>query len=244
MSTLFISDLHLHESRPDITATLISTLNKYRETTTSLYILGDLFEVWLGDDDDSPLIQQITNALCSWSKSGSKLFIQHGNRDFLIGQHFCNKVGAILLDENTLIELNGQPTLLLHGDSLCTDDEDYQRFRREIRNRHSITSLLSKSLEERQNIANELRHMSQEANSNKAEDIMDVNLQSVVQTMKKHSVLRLIHGHTHRPAHHLFKLNGNDAERIVLGNWDQYGWLLRAESNLIELKKFPLLLSS
>ncbi len=241
MSTLFISDLHLHESRPDITATLIATLEHYRNTATALYILGDLFDVWLGDDDSGPLIEQVGTALSSWRKNGAELFLQHGNRDFLIGEQFCEHTGATLLGENTLIELNGEPTLLLHGDTLCTDDVEYQNFRRQIRNPESIAELLAKPLDERRNIATELRQMSQTANSNKAEDIMDVNLQAVAKVMSQHSVLRLIHGHTHRPGRHRFNLDDNDAERIVLGDWDQRGWLIRAENGFMELENFPLL---
>lgn len=241
MSTLFISDLHLHEHRPDITATLIATLKAYQNTASTLYILGDLFEVWLGDDDSSPLIEQISEALYSWSTDGGELYLQHGNRDFLLGQQFCNDVGATLLEENTLIELNGEPTLLLHGDSLCTDDVDYQNFRQQIRAPEAIAELLDKPLEERRKIATELRQMSQTANSNKAENIMDVNPQSVAQKMREYGVLRLIHGHTHRPDRHQLKLDGNNAERIVLGDWDQRGWLIKAEHGALNLIDIPLL---
>jgi len=241
MSTLFISDLHLDENRPDITATLIATLEHHVDTTAALYILGDLFEVWLGDDDNSPLIEQVSTALSTWTASGAKLYIQHGNRDFLLGEQFCNNTGAILLGEDTLIELNGEPTLLLHGDSLCTDDVEYQNFRQHIRNPESISDLLAKPLSERRDIASGLRHMSQTANSNKAENIMDVNPQSVAEKMREYGVLRLIHGHTHRPGRHQFKLDGGDAERIVLGDWNQRGWLIQALKSSIELKSFPIL---
>lgn len=241
MSTLFISDLHLDKARADVTATFLGLLQHYREQSSELYILGDLFEVWLGDDDRNSLIDQVIGALASWSYSGASIYIMHGNRDFLLGSQFCAKTGASLLEDNTVIELGGSPTLLLHGDSLCTDDVEYQNFRQQIRNSNAIDDLLNKPLGERRKIAADLRKMSQTANSNKVEYIMDVNQQAVEDLMRKHEVLRMIHGHTHRPAHHHFELDGHDAERIVLGDWGQSGWLIKSARDSVELISFPLL---
>ncbi|MFT5887679.1 MAG: UDP-2,3-diacylglucosamine hydrolase [Zhongshania sp.] len=240
MSTLFISDLHLDETRPDISRALFSFLQNTAVKAEALYILGDFFEAWVGDDDQSELIDLVTLALRELSDSGVRLYIMHGNRDFLIGQQFCQAVGATLLNDPTVIDLYGEPTLLMHGDSLCSADQQYMQFRKILRSPEWQQEGLSKPLEERRVIAKQLRMASGEANSNKAEDIMDVSPDDVLTALTEHQCLRLVHGHTHRPARHPLKLEGQAAERIVLGDWDRSGWVLKADNEKLSLEEFPL----
>jgi UDP-2,3-diacylglucosamine hydrolase len=240
MSTLFISDLHLDETRPDISRALFSFLQNTAVKAEAVYILGDFFEAWVGDDDQSELIDSVTLALRKLSDSGVRLYIMHGNRDFLIGQQFCQAVGATLLNDPTVIDLYGEPTLLMHGDSLCSADQQYMQFRKILRSPEWQQEGLSKPLEERRVIAKQLRMASGEANSNKAEDIMDVSPDDVLAALAEHQCLRLVHGHTHRPARHPLKLEGQAAERIVLGDWDRSGWVLKADNEKLSLEEFPL----
>ncbi|MCB1675347.1 MAG: UDP-2,3-diacylglucosamine diphosphatase, partial [Halioglobus sp.] len=199
--TLFISDLHLDASRPGITRALDDFLRRNTECER-LYILGDLFEAWIGDDDDRPLVAAVAELLRRFTAAGPRLYLMQGNRDFLLGANFCRRVGAQLLPDPSLIDLYGTPTLLLHGDSLCTGDSQYQAFRRTARDPAWQVELLARSLQERRALAAQLRGMSQQANSNKAQDIMDVAPQEVERVMRKYGVSQLIHGHTHRPARH------------------------------------------
>jgi UDP-2,3-diacylglucosamine hydrolase len=231
--TLFISDLHLDTARPAVTQALAKFLQQNR-SCQCLYILGDLFEVWLGDDDDSALAAEIGGLLKEFAASGSALYLMHGNRDFLLGQDFCNSIGAELLADPTVIDLYGQPTLIMHGDSLCTADVEYQAFRKTARDPRWQADILSRSLEDRRAFAAQLRTMSKEANSNKAEDIMDVTAAEVEQIMVRHQVRQLIHGHTHRPARH----EGPGGVRWVLGDWGARGWVIRANLEGVELDNF------
>ncbi|MEP1472201.1 MAG: UDP-2,3-diacylglucosamine diphosphatase [Halieaceae bacterium] len=233
--SLFISDLHLDASRPAVIQALEAFLQKASDAE-ALYVLGDLFEAWLGDDDDSPLAQQITAMFHQFSASGPRLFLMQGNRDFLLGDNFCNAAGASLLPDPTVIDLHGTPTLLMHGDSLCTADEEYQSFRKMARDPAWQAELLSKSLEERRAIAQHLRTVSKDAGSNKAEDIMDVSPDTVELELKSRNVAQLIHGHTHRPATH-HEVAG---ERWVLGDWDTLGWYIEARDGNLELIKFNI----
>lgn len=189
----------------------------------ALYILGDLFEVWLGDDDNPPEHQRIIAALRALSDSGTQVYLMHGNRDFLLGEEFASASGCRLLPEACIVDLAGTPTLLMHGDTLCTDDTDYQQFRQMVRNPQWQQQFLSLSLAERQRLAQGMRAESRLQTSKKSDTIMDVNQQAVAQTMLNHKILRLIHGHTHRPALHDFQLNGQPAQRIVLGDWYDQG---------------------
>jgi UDP-2,3-diacylglucosamine hydrolase len=200
-STLFISDLHLDPARPGVTRALADFLQQHSDCE-SLYILGDLFEAWVGDDDDSSLAVQVRGLLRDFSAAGPALYIMRGNRDFLLGEAFCGTVGAQLLDDPTPIDLHGVPTLLMHGDSLCTADSDYQDFRTTVTDPVWQTRVLARSLDQRRGLAAELRAMSGEANSNKAADIMDVTRDEVEKVMRAHGVRQLIHGHTHRPTRH------------------------------------------
>ena len=224
MTTLFISDLHLDPTRPAVSRAFLDLLEQQVPQADALYILGDFFEAWIGDDDDSPLIQEITTGLKSCTDNGTPVYIMHGNRDFLIGQDFCEKTGCQLLEDPSVVDLYGKPVLLAHGDALCTDDQAYMAFRQQCRNPAWQQQMLTQPLEARRELAKQLRMQSKEANSNKAEDIMDVNADAVTELMQQHPTNLLIHGHTHRPAVHNDGTNENT--RIVLGDWDQKAWLL------------------
>ncbi|WP_372996754.1 UDP-2,3-diacylglucosamine diphosphatase [Marinobacter sp.] len=237
MTTLFISDLHLEESRPDITEAFLGFLNGKASGADQLYILGDFFEAWIGDDERTPLQEQIAAALRSLHESGTEIYLMHGNRDFLIGQDFCDRAGATLLEDPTVIDLYGTPTLLMHGDSLCTADVEYQKFRANMRNPQWQQMILQRPLEDRQQMARQLREISMAKNQGKEEFIMDVTPEEVVTDMKKHGVQRLIHGHTHRPAVHKLSINGQPAYRLVLGDWSERIWWIEATGdNPPELK--------
>lgn len=241
MTTLFISDLHLEESRPDITEAFLTFLDEKARGVDQLYILGDFFEAWIGDDERTPLQEQVAAALRKLRDSGTDIFLMHGNRDFLIGQDFCDRAGATLLDDPTVIDLHGTPTLLMHGDSLCTADVEYQKFRANMRNPQWQQMILQRPLEDRQQMARQLREISMAKNQGKEEFIMDVTPEEVVKDMEKYGVQRLIHGHTHRPAMHELTTNGSPAKRIVLGDWDRNVWWLEAKpGEEPELKKQPL----
>ena len=241
MTTLFISDLHLEESRPDITEAFLGFLDGTASGVDQLYILGDFFEAWIGDDERTPLQEQIAAALRKLRDSGTDIFLMHGNRDFLIGEDFCERAGATLLDDPTVIDLHGIPTLLMHGDSLCTADVEYQKFRANMRNPQWQQMILQRPLEDRQQMARQLREISMAKNQGKEEFIMDVTPEEVIKDMEAHGVQHMIHGHTHRPAVHELIANGLPAKRIVLGDWDKNVWWLEAEPGKEpELKKQPL----
>jgi UDP-2,3-diacylglucosamine hydrolase len=241
VTTLFISDLHLEESRPDITDAFLAFLREKAAGVEQLYILGDFFEAWIGDDERTPLQEQVASALKQLSDSGTHIFLMHGNRDFLIGEEFCHRSGATLLDDPTVIDLYGTPTLLLHGDSLCTADVEYQKFRANMRNPQMQKMMLARPLEDRQQMAKQLRALSMAKNQGKAEDIMDVTPEEVVKELEAHGVQLMIHGHTHRPAVHQLEANGKPARRIVLGDWHSHLWWLEVQPGKeAELKKQPL----
>lgn len=241
MTTLFISDLHLEESRPDITDAFLTFLREKAAGVEQLYILGDFFEAWIGDDERTPLQEQVAGALKQLSDSGTAIFLMHGNRDFLIGEEFCHRSGATLLDDPTVIDLYGTPTLLLHGDSLCTADVEYQKFRANMRNPQMQKMMLARPLEDRQQMAKQLRALSMAKNQGKAEDIMDVTPEEVVKELEAHGVQLMIHGHTHRPAVHHLEANNKPARRIVLGDWHSHLWWLEVQPGKeAELKKQPL----
>nr|WP_284709262.1 UDP-2,3-diacylglucosamine diphosphatase [Marinobacter sediminum] len=223
---MFISDLHLEESRPDITDAFMGFLKEKAMGVDKLYILGDFFEAWIGDDERTPLQEQVAASLQQLNASGTEIFLMHGNRDFLIGDDFCNRAGATLLDDPTVVDLYGTPTLLMHGDSLCTADVEYQKFRANMRSPQWQQMILQRPLADRQQMARQLREISMAKNQGKEETIMDVTPEEVVKEMEAHGVQRLIHGHTHRPAEHELAANGKLAKRIVLGDWDKHVWWL------------------
>ena len=236
-STLFIADLHLDPARPYVIRALADFLSQH-SNCDRLYILGDLFDAWVGDDDDAPFVAEVASILRDFSATGPELFIMQGNRDFLLGKAFCQAVGAQLLPDPTVIDLYGEPTLLMHGDSLCTGDKEYQAFRRAARDPQWQAPLLALELPERRALAAQMRSMSREANSNKAEDIMDVTPSEVEKVMRDFNVKQLIHGHTHRPAEHVI----STGRRWVLGDWDSRGWVITASPNNIKLNNFNMLL--
>ncbi len=236
MATLFISDLHLSADRPDITALFIHFLKHEARQAEALYILGDLFEAWLGDDMVLPEYTEAIASMKALSDSGVPVYIMHGNRDFLLGETFTEMSGTTLLDDPTVINLYGHATLLLHGDTLCTDDVRYQQFRAMVRDPAWQQEILSHSPAERLALAKQYRELSQTETGNKAEDIMDVNQQAVEQTMQEKAIYRMIHGHTHRPAIHEFAIDNQSAQRIVLGDWYEQGSVLRCDKTGCELQ--------
>ncbi len=235
MSTLFISDLHLHETRPQITRAFFHFLHTQAVGAEQLYILGDFFDAWIGDDDDNTLNAEVATELKKLSSTGTQIFLMHGNRDFLLGEKFAAQAGAQLIAEGTVIDLYGCPTLLLHGDDLCIDDKDYMAFRQQVRSPQWQQQILAQPLAARRALAAQLREKSQAMNSLKAEDIMDVSQAEVIRVMQNAGVTRLIHGHTHRPARHPLDINGKAAERIVLGDWHDKGWAIVVNKNKTEL---------
>lgn len=229
MTTLFISDLHLDPLRPQITESFLQFLASEARRADSLYILGDLFEVWIGDDDPDPHHARVMAGLRELAGTGIPVYFMHGNRDFLIGEGFAKLTGCRILSDPTLVELQGTPALLMHGDTLCTDDTEYQRFRSMVRDPAWQQTFLSKPLEERHAFAAQARSESRSQTRQKAESIMDVNQQAVEKIMLQHGVARLIHGHTHRPAIHRFTAGGKPHTRIVLGDWYEQKSLLRVD---------------
>lgn len=239
MSILFISDLHLSQERPDVTRLFLDFLSGQASQAEQLYILGDLFEAWLGDDMILPDYQAAIKQLKHLSKT-VPLFIMHGNRDFLMREEFANMTGSQLLDDAVVIDLYGKQTLLLHGDTLCTDDTAYQEFRSMVRNPAWQDGMLAKTPEQRLELAKQYREVSKTATQDKSNEIMDVNQQAVAQTMQQYDVKHLIHGHTHRPNVHHFDLNGTNAERIVLGDWGKTGSVLVCDPDGCQLTTISL----
>ena len=234
--TLFISDLHLSDERPEITALFLHFLQNDAAQARALYILGDLFEVWLGDDAVLPAYQPVLEGLRTLTGRGVPVYVMHGNRDFLMGEGFVRQSGCRLIPDPTVIELNGERTLLMHGDTLCSDDVEYQRFRTQVRNPDTQRQFLALPLEQRKAVAKQYRSASRERTRYKAEEIMDVNQQTVAGAMREYGVQQLIHGHTHRPAVHSFSLNERPARRIVLGDWYDQGSLLKCDEAGCRLK--------
>jgi UDP-2,3-diacylglucosamine hydrolase len=219
VTSLFISDLHLTAGDAETTRRFVDFMEGPARAARELYILGDLFEAWIGDDDDDPRLTPIIAALRGLTDSGVPCALMHGNRDFLLGPRFCTATGTRLLGDYERVTLNGQPVLLTHGDLLCTDDTRYMTLRSELRSPGWQRDFLVRPLAERRQIASDLRQLSATEIAAKDDYIMDVNQATVERTMREHGVTLLLHGHTHRPAVHRFDLDGRAAARIVLGAW-------------------------
>lgn len=230
-TTLFISDLHLCGQRPTITRLFLDFLAGEARTADALYILGDLFEFWIGDDaagqDD---FRAVVTGLRALTRSGTPVFVMHGNRDFLMGPGFEQATGCRLIADPVRIDLYGQPALLMHGDSLCTADTEYMGFRAMVRSPDWQRDFLAKSLAERNAIFGSYREISKATTLKKKPEIMDVTQHAVEAIMRQHGVHRLIHGHTHRPGEHVFDLDGARARRLVLGDWYEHGSMLRVNA--------------
>jgi UDP-2,3-diacylglucosamine hydrolase len=229
VTTLFISDLHLHPSRPAILACFLRFLEQQQGRAEAIYILGDLFEAWIGDDDPEPDYASVRAGLRRCVSSGTRVYVMRGNRDFLIGEHFGDETGCGLIEDPTRIELYGVPTLLMHGDSLCTDDRDYQVMRNRLRDPHWQRRVLALPVAERQVLARQARELSMLSNQSKDEHIMDVNQDEVLRIIREYGVDLLIHGHTHRPAAHRLRLGERRVTRIDLGDWYSAGTALVVE---------------
>ncbi|MCM5703778.1 UDP-2,3-diacylglucosamine diphosphatase [Larsenimonas salina] len=240
-TTLFISDIHLFEQEPETAQGFLDYLAFRAPDADDLYILGDLFEGWIGDDAQGPFEARIIEALRTLSEQGTRVHVMHGNRDFLLGHAFAEESHTHLIDDPSLIALGDTPVLLMHGDSLCTQDPEYMKFRAMARDPNWQNAILAKPLEERLALAKQLRQQSGEANSRKADDIMDVAPDAVLDALREHNVRTLIHGHTHRPDIHDVDLGGDAAKRYVLGDWkDNLGWELRHEGDTLSLVSFSL----
>ena len=240
MTVAFISDLHLCAERPAMTALLRAFLRRRLGTGDTLYILGDLFEAWLGDDavlpDQSPVLAELR----ATAERGITLFFMHGNRDFLAGTDFAAQSGCRLLVDPAVIELGGERVLLMHGDTLCTDDHEYQAYRARVRSPEFRAHVLSLTIDERIALAGHYRSESARLSRDKPPEIMDVNPQAVGAAMRAHGVRRLIHGHTHRQAIHEFTLDGAPARRYVLGDWYRDGCALEYSAGNYRMDNFDL----
>lgn len=231
MTIRIISDLHLQTEKPEITTGLKEFLTHLPTDCKSLFILGDLFEYWVGDDVPSSLSTQISTLLKETHNRGVRIYFQAGNRDFLLGDAWLKASGVELLPEAFKLNLpDGKATLLMHGDQLCTDDVEYQALRKQLRDNNWQRQFLQKSPQERIQLAQALRQESQQRTAGKTHEIMDVNPDTVTQCMLKAQVTRLIHGHTHRPAIHDFELDGTAMQRFVLGDWGDQGWYIQADA--------------
>lgn len=227
MTTLFVSDLHLEAERPDIGEQFLEFLKTEASEAEALYILGDLFEAWVGDDDPNTHYFKIKRALRKLADNGIPVYFMHGNRDFMIGKAFANETGVKILPDPYRVDMYGERALLSHGDVLCTDDVQYQRVRKMTRDPDWQASMLAKPLKERLRIAEEARRQSLEQTLNLNMNIMDVNQEAVKNIIIKYGVDILLHGHTHRPDIHTIDLGGRKAKRIVLGDWYTQGSVLR-----------------
>ena len=236
---LFISDLHLSAERPEANERFIAFIEGKARGAEALYVLGDLFESWIGDDE---IVERFNAVVAGFfaalARSGTPLYVMHGNRDFLIGERFCRETGAKLLQDPTVVEIGGVPTLLMHGDTLCTDDLDYQAWRARTRNPAAQGMFLSKPLAERRAMSAMIREKSKEVIAGKPAEIMDVNAGAVRDAFRKHGVTRMIHGHTHRPGRHELEVDGRRCERWVFSDWYGRGGYLEVALGKVSLIRF------
>ncbi len=239
-TTLFISDLHLCASRPRINQLFFDFIATTAREADALYILGDFFEYWAGDDDiDDPFNRSVIDAVAALAGRGVSVLLMHGNRDFLIGEKFCQAANVTPLQDPTVIDLNGTRTLLLHGDTLCTDDIEYQKFRKQVRDPQWQQQFLAQPLTQRKAIIADLRRRSESEKQTKSMNIMDVSLSSVEAVLRESNYPRLIHGHTHRPALHHHAVDGKNCERWVLTDWYEGGGYLRCDETETRAIQIP-----
>ena len=225
--SFFVADLHLTDERPAATGRFFRFLNEEAAGADALYILGDLFEAWVGDDHDEQVARDSARQLKSLADAGTPVYFMHGNRDFMLAHRYAALSGMTLLSDPTRINLYGVPTLLMHGDTLCTDDMAYQAFRRRVRHPLSLVLLRHLPLALRQRMARQVRACSESAKAHKTAEIMDVNNDAVVRVLREANARRLIHGHTHRPAQHLHRVDGQDCERWVTPDWySRWGYVV------------------
>ena len=236
MKPRFISDIHLSEDSPHLTNAFKAFLDESKESCTHLFILGDLFEIWVGDDVHTPYHQEIKKILKNFTSYGPKTYFTHGNRDFLIGEAFANEVGISILPDPYTLNINGLNVILSHGDFLCTDDVEYMDFRNKVRSKEWQKDFLSKDVDERNEIANSLRSGSKDATSKKSLDITDANIQTVNSFIEENKPDIFIHGHTHRPKIH----EHYSTKRLVLGDWNKSGWYCSIKDKDINLKEFKI----
>lgn len=238
---LFISDLHLADERPEINSLFFRFMEDTARDAEALYILGDLFEYWVGDDqlDHDPLARSVTDTIRRLSDAETRVYFMHGNRDFLIGERFAREAGLTILPDPTLIKLYGQQVLLMHGDTLCTDDVAYQKFRAQTRTNEWKNATLAQPYEARQQLARSIRAQSDSEKNQKPEEIMDVTEETVEEVFRQHHYPLMIHGHTHRPATHRILVDGHACERWVLADWHERGECLAISTSglrRVELK--------
>ncbi|KXF81505.1 UDP-2,3-diacylglucosamine diphosphatase [Enterovibrio coralii] len=236
MTVLFISDLHLSPSHPEITDCFFQFIQGEATQASALYVLGDLFESWIGDDDETPLHLSVAEAFKTLHDRGIPVYFIHGNRDFLVGKRFAKLAGMTLLPEHCVIDLFGKPTLIMHGDTLCIQDEAYQRYRKKVHNKLIQWLFFRLPLRTRKKIGEKLRQSSSDQNQHKSYEIMDVDPAEVLRIMDSENVTQLIHGHTHRPAKHDISISDQPAQRIVLGDWYTQGSILRCTEDGCELE--------
>lgn len=239
MARIFVSDLHLDAAAPQANEQFLKFLRSHAAHAEALYILGDMFEVWLGDDDADPAKARICDGLRALTRSGVACFVLHGNRDFLLGRSFCERTGCRLLADPVVAELDGERVLVTHGDLLCTDDHSYQELRSSVRTVDWQTRFLRLPLAVREGFANRARQGSRTHTGRTASYIMDVNQEAVVKAFQVTATRRMVHGHTHRPGRHEYQVDGAKAERIVLGAWYEQGSYLRYEQGAFELQELP-----
>jgi UDP-2,3-diacylglucosamine hydrolase len=240
MTRLFVSDLHLEAAAPDAVEQFLAFMRTKAASAEALYILGDLFEVWVGDDDPDPAKDRVCEGLRTLTTSGVGCFILHGNRDFLIGREFCRRTGSRLLADPVVVDLDGERVLLTHGDALCTDDHSYQELRSVVRTPEWQRRFLALSLADRELIANQARAGSKDHVSKTVPNIMDVNEDAVSTAYRATRVRRIIHGHTHRPGVHDTSIEGESAQRMVLGAWYEQGSYILYDKGHYELCSLPM----
>jgi UDP-2,3-diacylglucosamine hydrolase len=239
MAHLVVSDVHLDPSAPDAIEQFLAFLGRETADAAALYILGDLFEFWVGDDDAQPDSERVCAALRDLTAHGVPCFVMHGNRDFLLGPGFCARSGCRLLPDPVIAAFDGEPVLLTHGDALCTDEHAYQELRTIVRARAAQRRFLALPRDRREALAHEARAGSRRHTARTVPYIMDVNAQAVTAAFRATGVRRMIHGHTHRPAVHDLEVDGKPAQRIVLGAWYEQGSYLFCEGGRFELRTLP-----